>query len=55
MQDLADDCSYDITEDISIQDHQITIPGNLISKIGTSAQPEGDTSEPGVLIHFSIT
>ena len=55
MQDLADDCAYDITQDISTQNHQITIPGELISRIGTSVQPEGDTSEPGVLIHFSFT
>ena len=55
MQDLADTCSYDITQDISIEKHQITIPGELISKIGTSAQPAGDTSEPGVLVHFSHT
>lgn len=50
MQDLADKCAYDITEDISIDDHQITIPGELISKIGTSAQPSSDTSEPGVVL-----
>lgn len=50
MQDLAADFAYDITEEACIDENGITIPGELIHKIGTSEQPENDTSEPGVVI-----
>ena len=50
MQDLAADFAYDITGRIHFSNGIITIPGDLISKIGTSEQPMDDTSEPGVLI-----
>lgn len=52
MQDLADEVSYDITDRVKISDNTITIPGELIEVIGTLAQPEGDTSEPGVVIRI---
>lgn len=52
MQDLADDHAYDITEQVTIQDHRIVIPGELIHKIGTISQPKEDTSEPGVIIRI---
>ncbi|MBQ8533872.1 MAG: hypothetical protein IJ462_03475 [Clostridia bacterium] len=50
MQDLADDESFDVTEHIIRQDNRIIISGDLISQIGRLAQPDGDTSEPGVLL-----
>lgn len=50
MQDIADDFAYDITQSISFSDGNLSIPGALIEKIGTSAQPTGDTSEAGVLV-----
>lgn len=53
MQDIASDFAYDITDDIIINQSSLTIPGKLIKEIGTEAQPESDTSEPGVLIFVS--
>lgn len=50
MQDLAGEKAYDITEKVVFENNALTIPGDLIHKIGTSAQPEGDTSEPGVVL-----
>lgn len=52
MQDLADDYAFDVTDLVTITDNQIVIPGELISRIGTCAQPEEDTSEPGVVIQL---
>jgi len=49
-QDLADDHAYDITTYVTLAKGKITIPGYLIDIIGTSAQPEGDTSEPGLVV-----
>lgn len=54
MQDLADEYSIDITNEVMISDNQLTIPGHIISKIGTMAQPKEDTSEPGVVIKIII-
>ncbi len=52
MQDLAGDFAYDITEDCIIFKNQATVSGELIEKIGTSFNAEGDTSEPGVVIRL---
>ncbi len=50
MQDLAGDFAYDITADCKIEKNQITISGDIIEKIGCSCNPDGDTSEAGVII-----
>lgn len=50
MQDIAEDTAYDVTDEVEISDGAVTIDGELIHRIGTLAQPEGDTSEPGVCI-----
>ena len=50
MQDLAGDMAYDITDNVKIADDVIVIPGSVIHSIGTEMQPDGDTSEPGVII-----
>ncbi|MBQ8207167.1 MAG: hypothetical protein IJZ89_00330 [Clostridia bacterium] len=50
MQDLADETAYDITELVKTEGGRMIIPGSVISEIGRSAQPEDDTSEPGVII-----
>ena len=50
MQDLAGEEAFDITDDVCIRGGSIQISGALIHAVGTMAQPEGDTSEPGVLI-----
>ena len=52
MQDLADETAYDITDDTIFENEKIIIRGHLIHRIGTMAQPEGDTSEPGVVVKF---
>lgn len=52
MQDLADDFAYDVTDTVSFSDGTLTVPGDLIQKIGTSAQPQSDTSEAGILIRL---
>lgn len=54
IQDLADENSYDVTNEIIISDKKLIIPGDLISNIGTMSQPEEDTSEPGVVIKIII-
>lgn len=53
-QDLAADRAYDITDMININREccQIIIPGELMRYIGTIAQPEGDTSEPGLILNI---
>lgn len=54
IQDLADTSAYDITENVTVKDGEITVPGELIKKFGTLSQPEDDTSEPGVVIFLDI-
>ncbi|MBR7132629.1 MAG: hypothetical protein IKD04_03770 [Clostridia bacterium] len=49
-QDLLDNASYDITDNIIIGNGFITVSGELIYKIGTMCAHSGDTSEPGLII-----
>lgn len=53
IQDLAGDFAYDVTEFISIDLNKIIVPGKLIHEIGTEAQPEDDTSEPGIVLFIN--
>jgi len=50
--DLLDDNAYDITEDIKLSAHKITIDGALIDKIGLMKASENDVSEPGLIIQI---
>lgn len=52
MQDLAGDTAFDVTKEVRFEGNMCVIPGDLIHRIGTLAQPEGDTSEPGVAVRF---
>ena len=52
MQDIAGDFAIDITDDCIMCDKEITICGELIEKIGTSCNGDGDTSEPGVVLRL---
>ena len=52
MQDPADAFAYDITDVVSFSNGILTIPGEWIEKIGTSAQPIEDTSEAGVVLRI---
>lgn len=53
IQDLADVEAYDITNLVTIGGNEVIISGDIISKIGTMAQPIDDTSEPGVIIKLN--
>ncbi|MBQ7836044.1 MAG: hypothetical protein IJ389_02190 [Clostridia bacterium] len=50
MQDIAGDAAYDMTEYVKIENGRLKIPGQLISFVGREAQPDADTSEPGVVL-----
>jgi hypothetical protein len=52
MQDLAGSEAFDVTDEVTVTDGTVTVPGKLIHRIGTMAQPDGDTSEPGVILCF---
>lgn len=54
MQDLAGDTAYDVTEQVSFEKGALTIPGRLIRAIGTSAQDDNDTSEPGAVLSLEF-
>jgi hypothetical protein len=51
-QDLAGDTPVEITKEITIKDNRITIPGNVIRKVGLSAATKGDLSDPGLVLKF---
>lgn len=52
MQDLAGDTAFDITGDVQFRDGRLIVPGELIRRIGTGAQPADDTSEAGVVLQI---
>lgn len=54
IQDIADDHAYDITGSATVRKGEVIVRGELISKIGTSAQPNSDTSEPGIVVKIEI-
>lgn len=54
MQDLAEDVAYDITDAVFFEDGKLTLSGDVIRQIGTSAQPAGDTSEAGALVKILL-
>ncbi len=53
MQDIAGDTAFDITEYVKKEHGKLTVPGELIYNIGTSMQPDKDTSEPGVVLKIN--
>lgn len=52
MQDLADNCAYDITSEVTRQSGRLILGGDLIHRLGTGVQPPTDTSEPGVVVQL---
>lgn len=52
MQDIAGDRAFDVTSEVQFDGNLCIIPGSLIHRLGTLAQPEEDTSEPGVVVQF---
>ena len=55
MQDLAGNEAFDVTEEILFSNGNIRIPGKLIREIGTSGQPDTDSSEAGVLFRIVVS
>ena len=51
-QDLLADEAQEITARVIINGNALTIPGALISEIGTSQNPAGDSSEPGLVLQI---
>ena len=51
-QDLLDVKAEDIMSKVRISGNKITIPGELIDRIGTRAKDEGDISAPGMVIRL---
>lgn len=49
-QDLAADKAINITLDIEIANNRLTLPGELLNKIGTEANRTDDLSEPGLVL-----
>lgn len=52
MQDLTGDTAFDVKKEVRFEGNTCVIPGDLIHKIGTLAQPEDDTLEPGAVVQF---
>jgi hypothetical protein len=52
-QDLAGDTPIDITSDVRVEGTRVTLPGPLLQRVGTSAQPAGDVSDPGLVLRLS--
>ena len=49
-QDLAGDYATEITDRLMIKDNQITVPGELIEKVGLMNATKGDESLPGMVL-----
>lgn len=51
-QDLAGDSPVNITKKIKIKDNRVTIPGELLSRIGLMKASKYDCSDPGLVIQI---
>lgn len=51
-QDLAGDTPVDITKQVKFSKNKLTIPGEVIEKIGLMNATEGDLSDPGLILKF---
>lgn len=51
-QDLAGDTPVDITADVTINGNLLTIPGEVIRKVGLMNATEGDLSAPGLVVQM---
>ena len=49
-QDLAGDTPQDVTRLVHVSGNQVTIPGDVIDRIGRSAATPGDKSDPGLVL-----
>ena len=51
-QDLAGNTAQNITKLVKISKNNVTIPGDILSRIGLSAATSNDISDPGLVIRF---
>jgi hypothetical protein len=51
-QDLASNSAVDISERVSIDGNIVTLPGDLLRQIGSSASTPNDCSYPGLVVRF---
>ncbi len=51
-QDLAGDNPIDITKEVIFKGSEVTIPGDVIHRVGLSAATSGDISDPGMVVKF---
>jgi hypothetical protein len=51
-QDLAGDKAVDITSEVTIEGCTLTIPGEVIRRVGLMASSPGDLSAPGLVIRI---
>lgn len=51
-QDLAGDTPVDITSEVSIESNKLTIPGEVIRRVGLMASSANDLSAPGLVIRI---
>ena len=49
-QDLKGKIPVDITKDVKIEGRSITVPGDVIRRVGLMAATKGDKSEPGMVM-----
>ena len=52
-QDLLATSSIDITHQVRIDDHSVTVPGQLLAQIGLSGATRGDLSDPGLILAWT--
>ena len=52
VQDLLAESATDIRSRVSINGHQLSIPGEIIAQIDSAAADSGDVSVPGSVIQF---
>lgn len=53
-QDLLAESAIDIQSKVHIEGNRLSIPGELIDEIGTSARDEGDISSPGLVLKIEL-
>ena len=52
VQDLAAREAVDVTGQVALSGHSLTLPGELVERICAANQPAGDTSAPAVVVRL---
>ena len=53
-QDLLADTAQDITTRVHLNASDLTLSGDLVMEVGTSARSAGDVSEPGLVLSLTL-